>query len=367
MAEPQSPEVEQVKKLVAQVDSGAALSAPERASILESFEQFECWAPYFRLLKRCVQDPASRQLSDYVRLARVQSLYLEDIFAAAETCAAMVVEMRIPYQKFTEEVLPQVIEFEDFSAEATILSGACDRFPTAPDHIAAIERLCMLYEKKTHNETQLGKTYEKLLSIDAKNVKALRYFKLVFTQNNEWEEVVGILRTLITCVKHQQELFRVAQELAAIYLYQLDMAEEAINVLETHCADSPLDTSTILYDAYQRMADWQGCLKVLRQCLLNVEDDSGRAVLHFKIGTLLEQIGDLDTAIDNFVKAAKLWPQFLDAVEGIINVGVLKQDWKLVQTWLHTLEGSVADERLKVQLKQAQKRVQDGLAHAKPG
>lgn len=367
MVEPQSPEVEHVKKLVAQVDSGAALSAQARTEILETFEQFECWAPYFRLLKRCLQDPSTRQLSDYVRLARVQNLYLEDVFAAAETCAAMVVEMKIPYQKFTEEVLPQVIEFEDYSAEATILSAACDRFPEVTDHVQAIERLCMLYEKKTHNETQLGKTYEKLLAIDPRNVKALRYFKLVFTQNNEWEEVVGILRTLITCVKHQQELFRVAQELAAIYLYQLDMAEEAINVLETHCAESPLDTSTILYDAYQRMADWAGCLKVLRQCLLNVDDDSGRAVLHFKIGSLLEQTSDLDGAIENFTKSAKLWPQFLDAVEGIINIGVLKQDWKLVQTWLQTLEGSIQDERLKVQLKQAQRRVQDGLAHAKPG
>ncbi len=367
MSEPQTPVVEQVKKLVAEVDAAMPLSAEQRANMLETFEQYECWGPYFRLLKRCIENPTTRQLSDYVRLARVQNLYLEDVFAASDTAAMMVAELKLAYPRFSEEVLPQVIEFEDFAAEATILSAVCDRLPAPTDHVACLERLCMLYEKKTHNEQQLGKTYEKLLSIDPRNVKALRYFKLVFTQNNEWEEVVGILKTLITCVNHPQELFRVAQELAAIFLYQLDMAEEAIHVLETYCSDSPLDTSTILYDAYQRLADWQGCLKVLRQCVLNVDDDSGRAVLHYKIGGLLEQTGDLDNARENFAKAATLWPQFLDAIEGVINIGIAKQDWKLVESWLTTLEGRVTDDRLKVQLRQAQKRVEDGQKHAKPG
>ena len=361
--------VEQVKKAVARIDAfdrgetGGKLEADDRTRMLDLLEQYECWGPYFRLVKRCVQDPASRTQRDFVRLARVQNLYLEDVFAAAETCAALVFEMQLPYQKFTEDVLPQVVEFEDFAAEATILSAIVDRLQNA-EAVACLERLCMLYEKKTHNETQLGKTYERLLAADPRNVKALRYFKLVFTQNNEWEEVVGILKTLLGCVTHPQELFRVAQELAAIYLYQLDMAEEAINILENYCADSPLDTSTISYDAHQRLADWQGCLKVLRQCLLNVDDDVGRAVLHFKIGSLQEQLGAVGEALDNFLKAAKLWPQFLDAIEGVINVGVQRQDWKLILTWLGTLGERVHDERLKAQLKQAQARLADGLAHA---
>lgn len=359
-----SPEVEHVRKLVAQLDGGGPLAPALRQEMLETFEQHECWGPYFRLIKKSLQDASVRQLSDFVRLARVQNLYLEDAFAAAETCSALVTEMKVGYQRFSEEVLPQVIEFEDFSTEATILSAIVDRFSAHADHVAALERLCMLYEKKTHNETQLGKTYEKLLGHDPKNVKALRYFKLVFTQNNEWEEVVGILKTLLGCVDHPQELFRVAQELAAIYLYQLDMAEEAINVLETYCAESPLDTSTIAYDAYQRIGDWGGCLKVLRQCLLNVEDDMGRAILHYKIAALNEQMGDLDQALENFTKAAKLWPQFLDAIEGVVNVGVLKQDWKLIQTWLGTLAEHVSDERLRSQLKQAVRRLQDGVDHA---
>lgn len=363
MNQPLPPEVERVRKLVAQVGGGAALSSDQRLQALEVFEAHECWGPYFRLLQACLKDPATRQLADYLRLARVQNLYLEDVFAAAETCANMVAELKLSYLSFSVDVLPRLVEFEDFGAEATILSAVSDRFPSHEDHVACLERLCMLYEKKTHNEALLGRTYERLLALEPRNVKALRYFKLVYTQNGDWEEVVGVLKTLLASVGHPQELFRVAQELAAIHLYQLDSPEHAINVLETYCADSPLDTSTILFDSYQRISNWAGCLKVLRQCLLTVDDDMGRAILHYKIGGLHEQLGELDEALEDFTKAAKLWPQFLDAIEGIVAVGAAKQDWKLIQSWLGTLTERVQDDRLRSQLKQAARRLQDGVEH----
>src|SRR5690606_9965975 len=131
--------------------------------------------------------------------------------------------------------------------------------------------------KKTHNEQLLDRAYKRLREVDPTNVKALRYFKLYFTQANEWEEVVAILKTLLGSVTRPQEVYRVAQELAAIYLYQLDMADEAITTLDTYCEGSPLDASQIMFDAYQRMANWNGCLKVLRQCLVSVGTDRDRA------------------------------------------------------------------------------------------
>lgn len=363
-ASPMSKDVEAVRRMVLQADSGSPLPPALRAEMLETFERYECWGPYFRLIKRQLDNVSTRNLGDYVRLVRVQNLYLEDVFAAAETCANMVAALSVSYQRFSEQILPQVIEFEDFAAEATLLGAICDKLPTPMDHVACLERLCMLYEKKTHNEAQLGRTYERLLQADPQNVKALRYFKLVFTQNNEWEEVVGILKTLLECVTHPQELFRVAQELAAIYLYQLDMAQEAIVVLESYCEGSPLDTSTILFDAYQRLADWKGCLKVLRECLLNADDDHNRATLHFKIANLLDQTRDQDGAAENYVKAATLWPHFLDAIEGVINIAIAKKDWPTLQTWLDTLSQRVHDEKLASQLRQASRRLADGTSHA---
>ncbi len=110
------------------------------------------------------------------------------------------------------------------------------------------------------------------MQLDPLNIKALRYFKLLFTQNYEWEKVVTMLRNLLTASKHARDVFRVGQELAAVLLYQLDRPQEAIDVVTKYCEGSPLDTSTISYDAYQRLNDWQGCLRILRECVLSVED-----------------------------------------------------------------------------------------------
>src|SRR5690606_33746452 len=121
------------------------------------------------------------------------------------------------------------------------------------DQILCLERLCLLLEKKIFNESQLTSTYEKLLEIDPLNLKALRYFKLILVQDNEWADVASILQKLLKAVRHPEEVFRVAQELATVYLYHLDKPNEAIETIQKYCHKSPLDSSTILFDAYQRI------------------------------------------------------------------------------------------------------------------
>lgn len=367
-ADPTSPRSEIVAKeihqLVASIDSGAPLDAQAQRQALEKLEIFECWQPFFRLLKRSIDDPKIRSNDHFVRLAKVQNLYLEDIFEAAKTCARMVEQLHLSYRRFAEQVLPQVIEFEDWTAEATILSAVQPKFRGKDDQVACLERLTMLFEKKTHNNTELTRTYEALLALDPANIKALRYYKLLYTQDNSWREVIGILKALMNTVRRPQELHRYAQELAAIHLYQLDQAADAVKVVELYCAESTLDTSTILYDAYNRLGDWRGCLKVLRQCFLGVDTDESRAVLHLKMASLHEQLRELEESQDHYAKAAKYNPQLLDAAEGMINIALVRKDWAMVRAGLLTLAGTVKDARLASQLTLAAKRLADGLEHA---
>lgn len=357
-------EGDRIRSLIAKVDGGAIIDAGERQKALDLFERYECWGPYFRLLNGIITENPRQSESYFIRLARVQNRYLEDAFAAAESCANMVADLKLGYLRFSEDILPQIIEFEDYIAEATILSAICDYLPTVIDRISCLERLCMLYEKKTHNENRLVATYEKLLLTDPSNVRALRYFKLTYTQSNDWDQVVEILLKLLQAVRQPQEIFRVGQELAAIYLYQLDKPAEALTALEAHCADSPLDTSNIAFDAYQRLADWEGCLKVLRQCLLNVDSERSRAILQYKIGNLCLQMGRVEEAVENFSKVTKISPEFLDAYEGIIAVKLQQRDWASVDQWLDSLSSNTQDEKLRNQLQQARSRLRDGMAHA---
>jgi len=356
-------ESQRIKALVKRIDDDGAFSELERQSALDLLEHYECWGPFFRLIRRRLDDSNLRKPEDYIKLAKIQNQNLEDVFAAAETSANLVTDQSVTFQEFSETVLPQIIDFEDHASEAAILSAVSERFTDINDRVKCLERLCMLYEKRTHNETQLVRTYEHLLNIDSKNVKALRFFKLIHTQNAEWDEVIQKLRQLLECVTHPQEVFRYAQELAAVYLYQVDAPEQAIHVMETYCADSPLDTSTIMFDAYQAMSNMDGCLRVLRQCLLGVNDDTSRATLHYKMAAIEEQKKDYKSALENYEKSSNLSPTFLDPLEGIISIYTITNDWGNLQKWMKRLRTVVKDEKLRVQLNQAIKRVEDGIAH----
>jgi hypothetical protein len=339
-------------------------SLDEGMAALELLGIHECWDPYFRLAKKLLSNPPFKTQRLFTQIARSQNLSLEDIFGATDTCISAVRELGLTYLKFTEEILSQILESEDFASEATILSGVATVFRDHSDHIQALERLCLLYEKKLHNDRLLAETYDKLLATDGGNLKALRYFKLVFTQNNEWEEVCRILKALLQNVSYPQEIYRVAQELAAVWLYQLNEPREALQVLETFCSDSPLDTSNILYDAYESLGDLNGCLKILRECLLNASDDTGRAKLLFKIAALEEQQGDQNSALQHYQKSFTLWPPLLDAAEGIISIAVEQKNWKLLEDTLNSLLENTQDIRLRGQIDQARRRLKNGVENA---
>jgi len=98
-----------------------------------------------------------------------------------------------------------------------------------------------------------------------------------------------------------------------------------------------------------------------------VDDDRSRAVLHFKMAKIHEQLDDYEKAIKAFTNAVDLWPEFLDPIEGIISVGLSKNKWEVVQTWLKRLSESIKDQRLQKQLQQASKRLLDGIENASQG
>lgn len=155
--------------------------------------------------------------------------------------------------------------------------------------------------------------------------------------------------------------------MAAVYLYQLDQPRQAIEVIEQYCEGSPLDASTIYFDAYQRLGDWDGCLKVLRECLLSVDDDGSRSILHFKMAQLEERLNRFDQAQSNYEKSVNLNPKFFEPYENIIYLAIQKKDWQLARRWLDQLGQSIGDDGLKIHIDEALARMDKGLLHAEHG
>ncbi len=355
----------EIGQLIHHLNQSSQVSDESLEQSLQLLLDHECWTHYFKLLEAYIENPRKRALHHYVKAARAYSIYLEDVNKSAKICAKLMKDLRLSYADFREKVLHSVVSELDFDHEAVILQAVLPRLKSKEDSVACLERLCLIYEKKKYDESQLNKSYEKLYDLDPSNMKALRYFKVVYTQTNQWEKVVQVLQNLYHSAKHINDKFRSAQELAAVYLYQLDQPQNAIEVIEKYCSESPLNTFTIHYEAYYRVQNWEGCLRVLRGHLKRVEGALNKAILMLKIGELEEQLNRVSEAEQSFLSSVELAPKLLEPIENLIEMFIDSQNWDKVQFYLNKMCEAVDDSYLKEKLREGKSRLQDALDQGK--
>jgi len=349
----------EINDLVLQLNKGASIPEQIFEAILEKLQDYECWSLYFRLLEAQIDNPKKRQLHFYVRTAKAYAVQLEDIQRAAKICVKLLKDLRLGYNEFRERALSTIITEQDFESEAIILQAILPRMRTKEDSVSCLERLCLIFEKKKYDELQLNRCYERLIDLEPSNLKALRYFKVVYTQNNQWDKVVQVLQSLFQNAKHINDRFRSAQELAAVYLYQLDQAQNAVEIIEKHCSDSPLNTFTIHYEAYFRQQNWEGCLRVLRTYLKKIEGNLNKAIIHHKIGELEEQMKRTTDAEESYLKSLDLAPRMLEPLENLIEMHLDAHRWDKVLADLNRLYEMVDDPYLKEKVREGRTRLQD--------
>ncbi|MGE0171823.1 MAG: tetratricopeptide repeat protein [Oligoflexales bacterium] len=357
--------LDEIKASVQALASGKTPSPELESKHLKILEEYECWEPMLAYLKRKVSNSKTRNFNDYVKIALVQAQYLENIAGCAETCAQLVVDVRTGFQEFSQKVIDTIFEKENYVDEAVVLRAICDKLPHVSEQVLCLERLCLIYEKKYFNEDMLNATYEKLLQVAPKNAKALRYFKMVFTQNHEWDKVADILETLLENSSHSTDRARLGLELASVNLYQLDSPTSAIQLVEEHCKGGFLDTSTVLFEAYRRLGDLENCIKILQSVVPKAKNDRMKAILFFKIATLHKRLRQWNEAENNYATSIGLDGTFLEAFEGMIEILIAQKKWPLLEDRLGQVADQVQPLDLKKKIGECRQRVQQARFAAK--
>lgn len=315
--------IEDIGIIVSKIDSGEPLSDLQIEFALNHLEQKECWSPLVKLLTKQLE---SHNISYYVKLCKVYIKYLGDLEKAVGICVKVVSELKLDYRQF-QKFLSTFLPDEDFKSEARILKGVYTSFNTLKDSEMALERLCLLYDKKLTNPDGVQEVCNLLLQINPLNIKALKFFKILYVQLGYWDKVCEVLKNMIRGSSSKQNIYRFAQELAGLYLYQLNRPKDAIKIIEEYCYNSPLDTSIMLFDGYKVQEDWSNCLKVLDSVLKEASTPSEQAVIHYRIAQVYENVGQAQNAEKEYSRAFKLDESFLDPLEGIINLKILVRDW----------------------------------------
>lgn len=343
---------------VVRLDSNNRLSSVEEAQLLDELESQECWRPIFRYLERILRAQQVDVLDSYSRFIRIKLRYFHDISTASVLVGDMIRQTKMSFAEFREQILSdQIIPENNPQFEIALLEVAAAVFYQETDRIQALERIAMIFEKRLFNDAKLHDVFERILKLDANNVRALRHFKLAFSQNGDWGEVVVILKKLIQITKSQQERFRLAHDLAHCLVYNMKQPRDALLVIDKYCKGTPLDISQVEYDAASRVGDTTRCIRVLDQLHQSIRDDAGRAVINFRLAGIYRANGRLDECESRLRLCLQYWPVFLDPIEHLIEIYLEKKRWLEVRELLRDLTSKIADKELAGQVHHAIRRI----------
>jgi tetratricopeptide (TPR) repeat protein len=339
---------------------GAQLPFNELVQHVQTLEDYECWKPCVDLLTNWTS-VHTEQLSTRAKMAKICLYHLPRRADAARIVSELAATRDISFEKLERLILTQVIEPDDQHGLVFILENIWQSLTEQKDRVKCLERICLLYEKKIHDEDKLFEYNTKLLKVDPPNSRALRYFKVISAQSGDWPAVENYLARLVSSATHPKDVYRIAQELAAVQLYQLDKPSESLATVRKFCTESHLDTTTIEYDAYHRLGDWRGCSAVLRKLLEIANSNVERSIVNLKIAITEEASGNVGEAFQRYLEAFELNCQNIEAIERLIQLLIKKRDWQAVRTYVARMLPLVTVPELKFRLQEGLERVESIL------
>ena len=352
--------VDTFPKLNIELSSIQKMGENDIFNFLSDLKDFECWNKYVEVIN---------YLSKHKRISKrilsvtiyCYAIYLEDTNSITKIAKSYVSHSGIKYKEFYKEVLEPLTNKIGYGLISEILESSVSAFKDKESKIQSIEQLCLIYEKKRFDEISLNKSYSKLIDIDPYNIRALKYFKVLYSENNQWDLVAQILNKLYKSSKHPTDKYKFALELASTLLYQLDSPKEAVEVIESKCVGSPINSLTVHYDAYYSLKDWNGCLRVLNDSLIHGDRALNKSVIYYKMGELQDILGQIDKAEESFLKSAELDPDFLEPVEGLIEMSVTDKEWTKLLKYLDLLKSRLKSERDRIRVGEAYSRLESCL------
>jgi tetratricopeptide (TPR) repeat protein len=332
---------------------------------IDVLRKYECWIPLRSMLQR-LSKKSPRDQNLHFEIARAAWDHERDVPTLASKLGEMISAFTMDFDDFDNKIRRPIFPDEEWEIQASLLEALVSTFVHKADQTRCLERIALIYEKKWLNEEKLYRAYAKLLKLDPNNIRALKYFKVISIQSQDWDQALGYLQRLLEVSRQNLDRFRHAQEMAAIELYHRNNPRMALQLLETYCKGSPLDDSAIAFDAHMRLEDYEGCLRILRRFLDANNIGEAGEVIHFRIGQLEEMRGQLNQAMFHYRESLRIDPEMVEAAERVILILLRQEQWEQVSLVLQSLMDLNISPAVRTRLREALQRLQALLEQAAP-
>lgn len=180
-------------------------------------------------------------------------------------------------------------------------------------------------------EEESVKGWQKVLDLDPKDPDALGALRFIHEKQENWEELVNILRRLIPLQVEDPERLELYLQLASIYQEKMDRQDEAIaswrRVLEidpTHWR--ALETLEVLLT---ERSDWRSVLGIIEKKEVVVEEFDQKIELLLRAAKLCtDELKESNRATPYFERILTFDPRHFEAVSALETSYKRNQNWK---------------------------------------
>lgn len=297
----------QLKSVLSSLSSPQRSDEESREEALAILAAYECWEPYLALVESFIKEATDYELRrEYTqRIARVYLNDVEDYRRAADFLAHAAVSLKMPFNLFWRYCISEIRLYKDYRVEAEIIETIIIRHRDHNFLEKAYERLILLYEEKLYEEDNIPLAYEKLLVVNSKNQKALKFYKNLHMQRHEWGEIEKYLLALVASCTEPREEHHYRVELATVYLHYLDETQKALEILDAVDVHAGFEACKVKFSLLFLIGEFKKALGALQPLKTLAETPQLKACVYYHLAVTYQNLGASDKALESFQQSLR--------------------------------------------------------------
>jgi hypothetical protein len=307
--------------MVSSIADFPRMSHREQDLLMQNLEQYECYCQLDQLLRwRSVRPDRnhSQQLNDYLWVMRIQYQGLDSFDTFLDVAKNCVKLLQIPFSAIRLRILDEILGPDNFRAHLKVLRIVLPELQDVVQKVMTLERIALICEKKLFLEGEVEGIYAQILKLAPQNEKARKFKKLQHVHNMEWADAAEQLKVLAEHAENLQERARHKHELAQLYLYNLNQAGAAMELLRPMAIQYP-ETRHTLIEALERLEMHDELLSALISFERTARDADESAQFKFKRGNGLLKLGRAEESVKVYREALRLQPGSLLIHEALVS------------------------------------------------
>jgi tetratricopeptide (TPR) repeat protein len=210
-----------------------------------------------------------------------------------------------------------------------------------------------LWEDRLGDNDRAIDAYKEVLSVDARNLPALKALDTLYEKTGRMEEYLENLEHRLEVSPPEEDRVGIYQEMATVWEEKFAKPDRAAEVLEKILLidDRNAKAYRDLERLYRQERKWESLVDTYRKHILVTNDGNERIDLYSKMGQVYEQeLRDLDRAIDAYGDVLNVEQDHADALAGLARLYEETEQWERAVEMMRRLIRVSTDPKQRVDL-----------------